>query len=396
MKRILWIKADFLHPTTRGGQIRSLEILRRLHQRHEVHYIGFEDPSSPEGVARSSEYCSFAYPLQHRVPDKASLAFVGQLIAGVFSRLPVAVSRYRSDAMREQIRKLTAQHSFDAIVCDFLFPAPNLPDLASATVFQHNVETMIWERHTKHAPTLAHRLYFGLQARRMREFEGRICRQVKQVIAVSDNDAETMRRLYQVSRVCPVPTGVDVDFFAPPSSSPALADLVFLGSMDWMPNIDGVSWFVREILPRIRRSKPGCSVAVVGRKPTAAVRELAERDRAIHVTGTVDDVRPWLWGSQISIVPLRVGGGTRLKIYEAQAARVPVVSTLVGAEGLGVEHGTHLLIADEPDAFADACLALLAREAECRRLADAAWNLVSSRFSWETVCCAFERCLGFM
>ncbi len=396
MKRILWIKADFLHPTTRGGQIRSLEILRRLHQRHEVHYIGFEDPSSPEGVARSSEYCSFAYPLQHRVPDKASLAFVGQLIAGVFSRLPVAVSRYRSDAMREQIRKLTAQHSFDAIVCDFLFPAPNLPDLASATVFQHNVETMIWERHTEHAPTLAHRLYFGLQARRMREFEGRICRQVKQVIAVSDNDAETMRRLYQVSRVCPVPTGVDVDFFAPPSSSPALADLVFLGSMDWMPNIDGVSWFVREILPRIRRSKPGCSVAVVGRKPTAAVRELAERDRAIHVTGTVDDVRPWLWGSQISIVPLRVGGGTRLKIYEAQAARIPVVSTSVGAEGLGVEHGTHLLIADEPDAFADACLALLAREAECRRLADAAWNLVSSRFSWETVCCAFERCLGFM
>jgi glycosyltransferase involved in cell wall biosynthesis len=393
MKKILWVKSDFLHPTTRGGQIRTLEILRQVHRRHEVHYVAFDDLSSPQGLSRSSEYCSFAYPLRHSVPDKASLTFASQLITGLFSPLPVVVSRYRSAAMREQVRKLTAQHSFDAIVCDFLFPAINLPDLARATLFQHNVEATIWERHSSNASTFAHRLYFGLQARRMLAYEGRVCALVGAVVAVSPNDAQTMRRLYRVSRVCTVPTGVDLDFFAPPPAAPRIADLVFLGSMDWMPNIDGVCWFVRDILPRIRRRRRDCSVAIVGRRPAAAVRRLADRDPAIRVTGTVDDVRPWLWGSRLSIVPLLVGGGTRLKIFEAHAARIPVVSTSVGAEGLDLKHGVHLLIADEPEAFADACLSLLDDDDARRRLADAAWNLVSSSFSWETVSKVFEGCL---
>ncbi len=394
MKRILWVKSDFLHPTTRGGQIRSLEILRRLHRRHEIHYVAYDDGASPEGLARSGEYCSFAYPVHREIASKKSIRFAGQLAAGLFSRLPVPVSRYRSKAMREQVAKLTAGHAFDAVVCDFPFVAPNFADLAPVTLFQHNVEAIIWKRHAEHAATFAHSFYFGLQARRMRAYEGELCRSVRAVIAVSAADADYMRKHYGVQQICPVPTGVDLDHFAPPPDPPRRADLVFLGSMDWMANIEGIVWFVREILPRIRRKKPDCSLAIVGRRPAAAVLKLASEDASIHVTGTVDDVRPWLWGSRVSIVPLRVGGGTRLKIFEAQAARVPVVSTTVGAEGLELEDGRHLLIADEPEAFAERCLAALDDASERRRLSDAAWEFIAARFSWETVSQAFERCLG--
>ncbi len=382
--KLLWVKADFLHPTTRGGQIRTLEMLRRLHRNHEVHYVAFDDPAQPEGLARSSEYCAKAYPVAHRVPAKRSPAFALQLIAGLFSSLPVAASRYRSGAMRRQVQELIGRHRFDSMVCDFPFPAPNIPQLDACVLFQHNVESTIWNRYVEHATGLK-RLYFKLQAKRMLEFEGEVCRSVRKIVAVSEADAEAMRRVYGVERVGAVPTGVDVDYFARAEASPKMADLVFVGSMDWMPNIDGVLWFVREVLPLIQSRRPDCSFAIVGRRPSPEVVKLGGSDARIRVTGTVPDVRPWLFGSLASIVPLRIGGGTRLKIYEAMAAKVPVVSTAIGAEGLDVADGANICLADTPADFAARCVALLDSESERERLAANAWNLVSSSYSWDAV-----------
>jgi glycosyltransferase involved in cell wall biosynthesis len=343
-------------------------------------------------LARSSEYCTYAYPVPHRVADKKSLAFAIQLIEGLFSRLPVAVSRYRSAAMRAQVAQLTGQHKFDCIVCDFLFPAPNIPCLNDCVLFQHNVEATIWKRYVEHARG-AKRLYFQLQAKRMLDYEGEVCRSVRRVVAVSEGDAEAMKRAYGVERVSAAPTGVDPDYFARPPAPEQLADLVFLGSMDWMPNIDGIAWFVREALPLIRRERPDCTLAIVGRRPSAEVKRLGEADARIKVTGTVPDVRPWLFGSLVSIVPLRIGGGTRLKIYEAMAARTPVVSTAIGAEGLDVADGETIRLADSPQDLAARCLELLASAAERDRISAAAWNLVNSKYSWDVVARDMERLL---
>ncbi|HBY62919.1 MAG TPA: glycosyl transferase family 1, partial [Solibacterales bacterium] len=164
--------------------------------------------------------------------------------------------------------------------------------------------------------------------------------------------------------------------------------LVFVGSMDWMPNIDGVDWFLAEVWPLIRERRPETTLAIVGRTPPQ--RFLERRD--ISVTGTVPDVRPYLWSGRLSIVPLRIGGGTRLKIYEAMAAGLPVVSTTVGAEGLEVD-GTEIALGDTPRDFADACLRLLAGEEARRRQAAAALSRVAARFSWEQVARSFERTL---
>lgn len=391
--KILWVKSDFLHPATRGGQIRTLEMLRRLHRRHEIHYVALDAGQSPEGVARSGEYCSQVYPIRHFVPEKTSPAFAGQLLAGLFSPLPVAVSRYRSRAMRRQIATLLQGHRFDSLVCDFLFPAPNIPDLAHAVLFQHNVETVIWRRRVEQAPDPLRRAYLALQARRMEAFESRVCRGVGHIVAVSETDAAVMRNGFGADRVSEISTGVDLEYFAPPASAPAVADLVFVGSMDWDPNIDGIEFFVRQVLPRIRERRPRTTLAVVGRKPAPRVLNLAGAVPGLIVTGTVPDIRPYLWGSLLSIVPLRIGGGTRLKIYEAMAARVPVVSTAVGFEGLPLTPGEHLAAADTPEQFAACCLELLENESDRRRIAAAGHELVASRCSWEAVVAQFEQIL---
>ncbi len=390
--KLLWVKADFLHPTNRGGRIRSLETLKRLHQRHEVHYAALND-NVPEAVEQSRDYCTRAYAIDHHAPERGDAAFAVQLIWSVFSPLPLIITRYRSDRMKSEVEMLSKREKFDAIVCDFLNAAPNMPDLAKCVLFQHNVEAIIWKRHAENAPTPVHRFYFQMQADRVAAYEGQVCRSVKSIIAVSPIDADLMRKQYSAERVNAVATGVDLDYFAPPSNAPHIADLVFIGSMDWMPNIDGAQWFVREILPLIRRQKPDCSVAFAGREPAGAVLDLAKNDRRIQVTGTVPDVRPYVWGATLSIVPLRSGGGTRLKIFESMAARVPVVSTTVGAEGLPVENGIQIHIADQPQAFADRCLELMDDPTGRARMADAAFEIVSTRFSWEAVSMEFERLL---
>jgi len=391
--KLLWVKTDFLHPTTRGGQIRTLELLRCLHRRHEIHYVAFRDPNEPEGLKRASEYSSKAYPIEHRVGDKSSPAFLGELIAGLFSSLPVAIRRYQSSAMRLQVERLIQSERVDSVICDFLAPAPNIPELSSCILFQHNVEAVIWKRRTEHAADALRRFYLKLQADRMFRYEGEVCRKVRKIIAVSEADAALMRESYGVKECEAVPTGVDADYFRAGTPVSALADLVFVGSMDWAPNIDGIDWFEREVLPLILQRKPDCSVAIVGRKPPRAIQELADRHAGVQVTGTVPDVRPWLWGSKVSIVPLRVGGGTRLKIFEAMAAGIPVVSTTIGAEGLGARDGDTIRIADAPKDFAEACIALLDNATERERLRDRALQMVTGKYSWEAVATVFEKLL---
>ena len=390
--KLLWVKTDFLHPTTRGGQIRTLEMIRQLHRNHEVHYVAFDDTHNPEGLRRSSEYCSFAYPVPHQPVSKTSVRFAGQLLSGLVSELPVAGMRWRSQAMRSTIDDLLGKHRFDAKVCDFLFPSINIGDLSDWVLFQHNVETVIWERHAESGRTPVHRAYFQLQAKRMQAWEKSVCNGVAHVVAVSEADEQTMRSRFGIRKISSVPTGVNLDYFERPGSVELKHDLVFVGSMDWMPNIDGMRWFLDEVFPLIRAKRPNCTLAIVGRNPPPSL--LAEAaNPLISVTGTVPDVRPYLWDCALSIVPLRVGGGTRLKIFESMAAGTPVVSTTIGAEGLPLRHGETIRIADSAADFAAECLSLLEDHAAREKMAQDGLALIRAKFSWEQVTKSFENAL---
>ena len=392
--KILWVCPLFLHPTTKGGQIRTLETLRQLHRRHEIHFAALFDPAQPEGPQRSEEYSSKSYPVPHTAPPRSSPAFYFQALAGFVSPLPVAVSRYRSSALRFLLEDLIRKEKFDAIVCDFLAAAPNIPRLEEAVLFQHNVETTIWNRHAENAPSFLHRMLYRRQARRMFLYEQDVCRRVRQVIAVSEADAARMRSLFGVERTGDVPTGVDVGYFAPPLHSDSTIDLVFLGSMDWSPNVDGMLYFAEQVWPRITAQLPDCRLSIVGRTPPRGIQALAERDPRIQVTGTVPDVRPYLWSGKVSIVPLRIGGGTRIKIYEAMAAGLPVVSTTIGAEGLPLVHGETILLADDPENFARECVRLIQNPELRSQMGKAGRNLVTAEFSWDSAARSFETFLA--
>jgi glycosyltransferase involved in cell wall biosynthesis len=227
----------------------------------------------------------------------------------------------------------------------------------------------------------------------MEAYEKGVCRIAKHVIAVSDLDAMRMKHMFGIETVTSVPTGVDVDYFARRGTAPQVADIVFCGSMDWLPNVDAVEYFLSEVLPLIRDRLPGATFTIAGRSPDVRVLKAVRGLSGVCVTGKVEDMRPYLWGAKISIVPIRIGGGTRLKIYECMAAGVPVVSTTVGAEGLLYRDGEDIVMADDPRGFAAACVRLLSDDAARRTIAQNALGRARSEFSWEAVSHEFEAIL---
>jgi polysaccharide biosynthesis protein PslH len=393
--RILWIKTELLHPLDKGGRIRSYQMLRSLSRQHHVTYLCLDDGlAAPDALERAGEYAQEVVVVPFRAPTRMSLGFFVALLRNLFSPLPYAIARYRSSELREAVRRLSA--STDLIISDFLFSSLNVPDGLSAptVLFQHNVEAMIWQRHVAVPQHPLRRAYMRLQWRRMLRHEARECRRFSHVVAVSAIDADIIRREYAVSSVGYVPTGVDLRYFSASRTRPRDSrELVFVGSMDWMPNDDGIRWFASEIFGRVQQRVSGACLTVVGRSPPPGILELAARNPAIEVTGTVADVRPYLERASISVVPLRIGGGTRLKIYEMMAMGVPVISTAIGAEGLPIRHGEHLLIADTADELVSSICALLTDQACGDLLAANALRHVREHCSWDAVAeCFLAQC----
>lgn len=391
--RILWLKTELLHPIDKGGRIRTYHTLRYLARRHHVVYLTLDDGSATDAeVAAASEYCAGLVRIPHGRSRKFGLRFWIELARNLFSPLPYFIERYRSKAMRDAIARIVEEEGIELVVCDFLNPVVNLPSAlpCPTLLFQHNVEAEIWRRHAEVAPDPLRRALFRSQWRRARRFERRACRGADLVVAVSERDRETLEREHGLEGVRVVETGVDLDYFRPAGERESRSGhIVFTGSMDWLPNVDGTRWFVSEILPRIRAAVSGATFAIVGRDPAPAVRQLAEGDPGITVTGTVPDIRPWVEEAAVYVVPLRVGGGTRLKIYEAMALERPVVSTPVGMEGLPLRAGEELLVAEEPEAFAREVIDLLSRPERAAELGRRGAARVRRDFGWEGVAGSF-------
>ena len=383
---ILWLKTELLHPLDKGGRIRSYQMLRHLVQEHRITYLTLDDGRcASDAVERAAEYCTDLVRIPLRTAEKGSPRFYWELARNLMSPLPYAVAKYRSAAMEREIVRC-AEESIDVVVCDFLFPAVNVPVQlpVPAVLFQHNVEATIWQRYAAVASHALKRAYLHRQWLRMRAFERTQCRRFEHIVAVSPEDAASFAEAYGAHSVSHVPTGVDTDYFRPSGSASSDPHaLLFTGSMDWLPNEDAVTYFADAILPAIESEIPGVSLSIVGRNPLSSVRGLMDRHRNVRVTGTVPDVRPYLDAARVFVVPLRIGGGTRLKIFEAMAMEKAIVTTSIGAEGLPVRHGEHLLIADTPSAFADAVTRLLRDPAYAAGLGARAAELVRSRFGWQ-------------
>ena len=386
---ILWLKTELLHPVDKGGKIRTYNMLKELRRNHRITYLTLDDGSAGAAERESAlEYCHELVCVPQPAREKFTAGFYAELFFNLVSPLPYAIKKYQSAQMRRELSQRVTAGDIDLIVCDFLAPAANVPlRLACPTVlFQHNVEAMIWRRHYEVQTNLVKKAYLFAQWLKMRAFERRMCRQFDSVVAVSTEDREQMQNDYGVTTVFAVPTGVDTNFFRPRGNEqPNAHNIVFTGSMDWLPNEDAISYFTEQVMPRIKQEIPAATLTVVGRNPYPSLLELAQRDSSIVVTGRVDDVRPYMERAAAYVVPLRIGGGTRLKIYEAMAMEKAIVSTTIGAEGLPVQNGVELLLADTPASLAAALVKVLQDKQLAQGLGRRAAATVREKFGWERV-----------
>jgi sugar transferase (PEP-CTERM/EpsH1 system associated) len=401
--KVLWLNAGLLLPLDKGGKLRTWYLMRHLAERHDITYLTYAERDETERYRSGmAQVCRTLLTLPRHDPPKGSLAFYADAATHLFRGLPYAVGKYRSAEYIDAVRELLSTGGFDVLVADFLPPVANLPrerrwpPNLRTVLFTHNVEAEIWRRHVENAANPVARALLQTQWKRMLRFEREALARFDVVLAVSDSDRDTFTRLYPGAVRRPVhvvPTGVDTTYFTPRRGEERRARLVFTGSMDWLPNEDAMTHFVRDILPRIRQAEPEASLAIVGRAPTPAVRRLAGV-AGVEVTGAVDDVRPHVAAADVYVVPLRIGGGTRLKIFEAMAMGKAVVSTSIGAEGLPVTAGRDLSIADTPERFAEAVVHLIRDVESRRRIERAARSLVVERYDWSVVAKTFELALA--
>jgi glycosyltransferase involved in cell wall biosynthesis len=392
--RILWAKANKILPVHSGGDIRSYNIARQLASRHDLTFFSYHD-GAPDGAYEKALQEHFpgavcvCSGLRHDTPFRRGLDYVSRLPR----RAPYAVSRFASSAVESQLKRWYAEQAFDVVVCDFLDAAVNFPkELNIPTVlFQHNVESEIWRRQATNGSSGLKKLVYGLEFSKMQRYEQEMVRRFHHVIAVSEHDKKLMSAWIDAARLSVVPTGVDTEQYRPNSHArPEKPLVVFVGAMDWEPNVDAVEYFCREIWPSILARVSSAHFRIVGRNPGDRVRRL--QCKSVEVTGRVPSVVDHLQEAALVVVPLRIGGGTRIKIYEAMAAGKALVSTTVGAEGLDVHHGQDILLSDAPDKFAESVVTLLQDVGSRGRLERAAAELAAN-YGWPLVGAEFGKIL---
>lgn len=385
--RILWVKLGGLWPANTGGRLRSFHILAELSREHRVTVITtHQADEDARGLRAALPQCERLISVPYSIPKWRSGRFRRTLMRSWLSSLPVDMLRSRVPAVRREVRRFLEGGAMDVCVADFLSAVPNIPPGGGVpmVLFEHNVEHMIWRRLAETEVRPLRRLLLEIEWRKMLRYETQACRKAQLTVAVSPQDRSILSSLAPDADICAVPTGVDTGYFSPRDIPESPAELVYVGSMDWYPNEDAVLHFMQAILPLIRSEVPETTLTVVGRNPSEKLLHAARENR-VAVTGTVADVRPYLARAAVCVVPLRVGGGTRLKIFEALAMGKAVVSTSVGAEGLPLKDGRHFLQADTPGGFAAAVTGLLRSGVRRRELGLAGQQLVRENYSWPRV-----------
>jgi glycosyltransferase involved in cell wall biosynthesis len=311
------------------------------------------------------------------------------LLANCFSAWPYSVAKHHSRRFRQTMRDLHRARGFDLLQVEWTPYASHLGAGAPPyLIASHNIEAQIWRRRAEVSGHALARFYFNWQAVKMERFERRVFRRARAVTVVSASDRAQAQGMGAAhSRI--VANGVDLDDFRP---APGLVPsrLLFLGALDWFPNQDAVIYFVDTMLPLIRARRAGVEFKIVGRRPPATLRRRLETEPGVELVGEVADVRPWLASAAVVVVPLRVGGGSRIKIIEALAMEKAVIATTIGAEGLELRSGSHLLIADTPQQFARLTVQLLTSPEQCAHLGQAGGRWVRDRYSWDDSARALE------
>lgn len=383
MLKLLYFSPRECWPTNTGARLRDYHLAQQLARRCSVTYLGLRDYGESGGLEVRGD-ASFA---RHVLLVRERSYTAGKLLRGLVGPAPVTVLNYSSASIASELAKLLEEGSFDVVQIEGVHLVEYVPVIRRARSHPvliadwHNIESELMRRYGEQARNPVRRMVAIRTARLLERAEERLLQGCDAHVVVSERERKKLAGRFPGARIHVVGNGVDVAHYAGTrEGSDGGLDLVFAGSMDYHANVDAAIWFVREIWPALRGAAPGLSFTVVGRNPGPEVRALASTD--VRITGTVDDVRPFYARALAVVVPLRVGSGTRLKILEAMAAGVPVISTRLGAEGLDADDGTNILLADTPQEFAAGVRLLLSSPETGRALARAGGEMVRRSYDW--------------
>ncbi len=391
--RILVLDEEFPFPPNTGKRIRSFSLFSRLGKNHEVSYLAYGDADSLASKALKMVDLN-AIAVADVKPDKFGPLFYLRLAANLLSGLPYIVTSHYSDLFKSEFVRQVDAFKPDLILCEWTPYAKFAEDIKGIprVVSAHNVESRIWRRYYETENNPAKKWYIARQVEKLERFEKEVFASFEGIMAVSQSDACEIKNICPEARVDVVDNGVDLDYFNHEAQKVDENSLVFVGSMDWRPNQDAVTFFVKEIFPLIRQKKPEAHAVFVGRKPPEFIHAYNDID-GIEVTGSVKDIRPYVHSSAVYVVPLRIGGGTRLKILDAMAMHKPIVSTVVGAEGLDVTDRENILLAKTAQSFADQVVRLMDDKALQEKLAKKGRELVEAKYGWDSLAAKLENFL---
>ena len=380
--RILYLSPRQCWPVVSGAKLRDYHLARLLGENAQLTYLYFKGKNAI--AQKDLPFC----PQGSVGIDKPKPYTPGKIIRGLFDRLPLTLINYYSAKMTAALAGLTGETAFDLVHLDSIHMVTYLPALPAAlrkhVVFNwHNIESEILYRYAATTPSLPRKIYATLRARRVKSVERDILRTCCGHVVCSERERRALLERVPEARIAVVENGVDTKAFDGLEKN-VRNRVLFVGSMAYHANSDAIQWFTDRVWPAIHQRFPQWTLTLVGSDPPPRVRALAARP-GVEVTGTVPDVKPYYTEAILAIVPLLTGGGTRLKILEALAAGVPVVSTTLGVEGLAVTHGQEVLIVDREGDWLPACCELADQGALWQKLVTAGRRLVETRYDWDVL-----------
>lgn len=393
--KILVVAPYLPSPPRFGGQRRIDGLARELASRHDVSVLAFNgtDEWEHQSVEATSAFCREVRTLPDYEPREPGAKRKGQLRSLLSPKSYEHALTSRRDDFQRALDEMLAATDFDIVQVEFMQMAPFRFDRARnrplLVLDEHNIEYDILRRTAAAGTGVTRRVYNAVNWRKLAREERSAWRRFDGVAITSDRDESLLREQQADCRTAVIPNGVDIHGF-PRSTEPTdPGSILFFGAINYFPNADGVAYFVDDIFPAIRARRPDATFRVLG--PGAGDDVLARQGDGVEIVGMVDDVNPHIDRAAVVVVPLRIGGGTRLKIVEALSKGKAVVSTRIGAEGIDVVDGEHVLLADDPRDIADRVEQVLADPRLAQRLGDAGRRLAEERYSWAVVTDRLER-----
>lgn len=390
--RILWLGHNLAYPPKGGPLQRNYNLLREAAKYHEVHALLFDQPASrPSDVTPQDcvdallKFCASVdwVPLSK---DTFNIGRYWRALGGLITGEPYEFRWLRSRDMVRRLQRLASRLPFDVIHADTLGLAPyvSLVSKAGTVLNHHDIESALVQRRAANESSLMWRRFWSQEAAHLLTAERRWCPSFDVNVVVSDDEGQLIKPSCGESKICVVPNGVDVEYFTP-RLDPGGNRLLFCGRLDQLANKGAITYFFKSIWPELSEREKNLEIDVVGKNPPSWLVELSQRNPRVHVPGFVDDVRPYFNKATVFVCPITDGGGTRLKILDALAMGMPVVSTTFAASGLSLRHGKHLLLADTPADFMNAIVQLLRTDGLRKNLSIDGRQVVTSTYSWEVI-----------